>query len=106
MHTLLQIDSIGAEIGTLSQDPLALERAEIQAKYSTYIEREKENALKLQRLEGLGIPDNFDYHQLQGLSMESRQKLSQMRPATIGQAQRISGVSPSDISVLLVHFGR
>lgn len=97
---------IATQIKAISQDSEAIERAEILAKYSTYIEREKENALKLQRLESLSIPADFDYHKLKAMSIESREKLSKLRPETIGQAQRISGVSPSDVSVLLVHFGR
>ena len=106
LEDLLKDPETASEIQEISQDPEAIERAEILAKYSTYIEREKENALKLQRLESLRIPSDFDYKQLKAMSIESREKLSKMRPETIGQAQRISGVSPSDISVLLVHFGR
>ena len=106
LEDLLKDPETASEIQEISQDPEAIERAEILAKYSTYIEREKENALKLQRLESLSIPSDFDYKQLKAMSIESREKLSKMRPETIGQAQRISGVSPSDISVLLVHFGR
>lgn len=106
IEDLLKDPETASEIQEISQDPEAIERAEILAKYSTYIEREKENALKLQRLESLSIPSDFDYKQLKAMSIESREKLSKMRPETIGQAQRISGVSPSDISVLLVHFGR
>lgn len=106
LEDLLKDPETASEIRDISQDPEAIERAEILAKYSTYIEREKENALKLQRLESLHIPPDFDYKKLKAMSIESREKLSKMRPETIGQAQRISGVSPSDISVLLVHFGR
>ncbi len=106
LNNLLKDPETASQIQAISQDPEAIERAEILVKYSTYIEREKENALKLQRLESLHIPSDFDYKQLKAMSIESREKLSKMRPETIGQAQRISGVSPSDISVLLVHFGR
>lgn len=81
-------------------------RAEIFVKYQTYIEREKEQAEKLKRLEYIQIPKNFDYMKLSAMSMESREKLKKIKPATIGQAKQISGVSPSDISVLLIHFGR
>ncbi len=81
-------------------------RAEIYVKYQTYIEREKEQAEKLKRLEYIQIPENFDYMKLSAMSMESREKLKKIKPATIGQAKQISGVSPSDISVLLIHFGR
>lgn len=81
-------------------------RAEIKIKYETYIQREKEQADKLQRLEYIKIPKDFDYHKITALSMESREKLTRIKPMTIAQAKQISGVSPSDISVLLIHFGR
>lgn len=84
----------------------SLQQAEISLKYSGYINREKENAEKLSRLENIKIKDGFDYHQLKSISSEAKEKLSSIQPKTIGQASRISGVSPSDISVLLVHFGR
>ncbi len=83
-----------------------LEQAEIQLKYSGYIQREKDVADKLNRLENVKIKEGFDFSQLQSVSSEAIEKLSEIRPTTIGQASRISGVSPSDISVLLVHFGR
>ena len=89
-----------------SFDSEAIQRAEINIKYSTYIEREQEQADKLIRLENIKIPDNFDYSKLQSMSMEAREKLKKIQPSTIAQAKRISGVSPSDISVLLIHFGR
>jgi len=84
----------------------SIQRAEIYTKYNTYIEREKEQAEKLNRLENIKIPLNFDYSKLQSMSMEAREKLTRIQPSTIAQAKRISGVSPSDISVLLIHFGR
>ena len=83
-----------------------IEEAEIQVKYRGYIEREKYIADKLRRLEDITIPDDFNYHSLQSLTIEARQKLTKIRPATIGQASRIPGVSPADINVLLVYFGR
>jgi len=79
---------------------------EISIKYSGYIEREKAQADKNRRLEYIRIPSDFDFDSLQGLSIECRQKLKRYKPETIAQASRISGVSPSDISVLLVYFGR
>ena len=79
---------------------------ETSIKYSGYLEREKLQAEKNTRLEYIRIPENFDFDQLSGLSIECRQKLKKYRPGTIAQASRISGVSPSDISVLLVYFGR
>lgn len=84
----------------------SIEQAEISIKYSGYIEREKENAAKLTRLENIKIKDDFDYNILKSISSEAKEKLTRIKPKTIGQASRISGVSPADISVLLVHFGR
>ena len=87
-------------------DTEVIEQAEIQVKYSGYIEKEKTNADKLNRLENLKIPSNFDYSKLKSMSMEARLKLSEIQPVTISQASRISGVSPNDVSVLLVYLGR
>ncbi|MFI3298603.1 MAG: tRNA uridine-5-carboxymethylaminomethyl(34) synthesis enzyme MnmG [Rikenellaceae bacterium] len=84
----------------------AISSIEILVKYGGYIERERANADKLHRLEGLRIPDTFDFNSLESLSIESRQKLTKIRPQTIGQASRIPGVSPADISVMLIYFGR
>ena len=87
-------------------DREVIEEAEILIKYDGYIEREKENAEKMNRLEDLKIPVAFDYEALVSLSSEAKQKLKKIEPATIGQAKRISGVSPSDIQVLLITLGR
>ncbi|SHG81474.1 tRNA uridine-5-carboxymethylaminomethyl(34) synthesis enzyme MnmG [Winogradskyella jejuensis] len=87
-------------------DTEVLEQAEIQVKYAGYIEKEKNNADKLQRLENVKIPANFDYSKLQSMSLEARGKLNEIQPVTVSQASRISGVSPADISVLLVYLGR
>lgn len=92
--------------GTVPEDSQILESAEIRIKYSGYIEREKRIAEKILRLEDLPIPEDFDFQKVQSLSMECRIKLNRYRPRTIAQASRISGVSPADISVLLVYFGR
>lgn len=81
-------------------------QAEIQLKYEGYIDREEEMASKLNRLENVKIPEDLDYRQLKSLSSEAVEKLSTIQPITIGQASRISGVSPSDISVLLIYLGR
>ncbi len=89
-----------------AKDPLAVEQAEILLKYEGYIEREEEQAQKLQRLEDLKISTDLDYRHIKSLSIEAKEKLSKIKPATIGQAARVSGVSPSDISVLLIHLGR
>ena len=83
-----------------------LEQAEINTKYESYIEKEQLMVNKLQRLENLSIPTNFDYSVMKSISIEGRQKLSKIRPATIGQASRISGVSSSDVSVLMLFMGR
>ncbi len=84
----------------------AIDEAEIQIKYRGYIEREKFIADKLHRLENIAIPADFDFNSMQSLTIEARQKLSRIRPQTIGQASRIPGVSPADVNVLLVRFGR
>ena len=73
---------------------------------SGYIEREKENANKLKRLEYVKIPEDIDYHKFSSLSSESKEKLNSVRPVDIGQAARISGIKPSDISILLIYLGR
>ena len=83
-----------------------VEQAEIQIKYRGYIERERYFAEKMHRLEEITIPEGFDYNSMQSLTIEARQKLSKMRPKTIGHASRIPGVSPADINVLLIKFGR
>jgi tRNA uridine 5-carboxymethylaminomethyl modification enzyme len=82
------------------------EQAEINIKYRGYIEKEKENVAKLNRLETIKIPENFDYIQINSLSTEAKQKLSKVKPQSIAQAGRISGVSPADINVLLIFLGR
>ena len=87
-------------------EPDVCESVEIQIKYRGYIDRERQQAEKLHRLENLKIPDDFDFDKLHSLSIECRQKLKKYSPKTIAQASRISGVSPADISVLLVYFGR
>ena len=80
--------------------------AEVEVKYAGYIEKERNNADKLNRLESVRIPDNFDYDKIVSLSFEGREKLKKIRPVTLSQASRISGVSPADISVLLIYMGR
>ena len=87
-------------------DTEMLEQTEIQVKYSGYIEKEKNNADKLNRLEDVKIPKNFDYSKIKSMSFEAREKLTKVQPANVSQASRISGVSPNDISVLLVYMGR
>ena len=87
-------------------DKEVIEQAVIHLKYSGYIEKEKNNADKLNRLENVVIPATFNYQKVTSLSYEAREKLSKIQPTSISQASRISGVSPSDISVLLVYMGR
>ena len=87
-------------------DTEVIEEAEIQIKYKGYIEREKFIADKLRRLENIRIPEDFDFFSMNSLTIEARQKLNRIRPKTIGQASRIPGVSPADVNVLLVKFGR
>ena len=106
MEHMLRVPEVAAYISELNPDQEVLEQAEIQVKYQGYIEKEKNNADKLHRLEYVKIPQGFDYSTLKSLSIEARQKLHKIAPETIAQASRISGVSPSDVSVLLVHLGR
>tara|TARA_R110002050_G_scaffold178088_4_gene311350 strand:- start:8020 stop:9888 length:1869 start_codon:yes stop_codon:yes gene_type:complete len=106
MHHMMQLDGVSEFIKDNDLDREILEQAEIQVKYSGYIAKEKNNADKLQRLENIKIPKGFDYSKLKSLSYEAREKLKAIQPVTISQASRISGVSPSDISVLLVYMGR
>tara|TARA_B100000963_G_scaffold245470_1_gene214928 strand:- start:9827 stop:11698 length:1872 start_codon:yes stop_codon:yes gene_type:complete len=87
-------------------DDSIFEQAEIEIKYSGYIEKEKKNAEKLRRLENIKIPSSFNFDELASLSFEAKEKLNKLRPETLAQASRISGVNPSDISVLLVSMGR
>ena len=87
-------------------DDKVVEAVEINLKYKGYIQRERQQVEKLRRLEDLEIPEGFDFDRISGLTIECRQKFKRYVPRTIGQASRISGVSPADISVLLVFFGR
>ncbi|MDI9874453.1 tRNA uridine-5-carboxymethylaminomethyl(34) synthesis enzyme MnmG [Flectobacillus rivi] len=106
--TLAEIKNLSEEISEYLDQYTeeTLEQAEINIKYESYIEKEQQMVDKMQKLEDLAIPSDFDYGRLSAISIEGRQKLSKIRPATIGQASRISGVSASDISVLMVFMGR
>ena len=106
MDDMQEIESVASYVLKNNLDQEVLEQTEIQVKYSGYIEKEKNNAAKLSRLEGIKIPEEFDYGKLKSLSYEAREKLNAIRPTTVSQASRISGVSPNDISVLLVYMGR
>ena len=103
---MLQVEKVSSFITSHNFSQEVQEQVEIQIKYAGYIEKEKQNADKLNRLEAVKIPDNFDYHCLASLSHEAKEKLSTIQPKTISQASRISGINPSDISVLLVKLGR
>ncbi|QLC66858.1 tRNA uridine-5-carboxymethylaminomethyl(34) synthesis enzyme MnmG [Flavobacterium sp. LPB0248] len=106
LEDMLKFEKVEAYIKENDLDEEIVEQAVIQVKYSGYIEKERNNADKLNRLEEVKIPDNFDYNKIKSMSIEAKQKLSKIRPVTISQASRISGVSPSDISVLLIYMGR
>ncbi len=106
LEDIQHFEKVDTYIKEHNLDKEVLEQTEIQVKYSGYIEKEKNNADKLNRLEDIKIPKNFDYTKLKSLSFEACEKMSKIKPATISQASRISGVSPSDISVLLVYMGR
>jgi tRNA uridine 5-carboxymethylaminomethyl modification enzyme len=101
-----KFDAVEAYIQEHDLDNEVIEQTEIQVKYSGYIAKEKSNADKLSRLEYVKIPENFDYSQIKSMSFEAREKLKKIQPTTVSQASRISGVSPNDISVLLVYMGR
>lgn len=106
MEDMRNIDSVDKYIREHNLDIEVMEQTEIHVKYSGYIAKEKNNADKLNRLEGIRIPKNFDYDAMKSISFEASEKLKNIRPATLSQASRISGVSPNDISVLLVFMGR
>lgn len=103
---ILKFQDVSNYIQEHDLDKEIIDQAFIQVKYSGYIEKEKNNADKLTRLEDVRIPENFDYDKIKSMSIESRDKLKKIRPITISQASRISGVTPSDISILLIHMGR
>ena len=101
------IENIGSLAGAIGHhEEEILEQAEIQLKYDTYIEKEIQLAEKMSQLEDLVIPEQFNYERVVSLSAEARQKLSRIRPQTLGQASRISGVNPSDVQILMVFMGR
>ena len=97
---------LGACLREIGAEREAEQAVEIGVKYAGYIERERMVAEKMKRLEGIRIPADFDFNALGSVSIEARQKLTRIRPLTIAQASRIPGVSPADINVLLVYFGR
>jgi tRNA uridine 5-carboxymethylaminomethyl modification enzyme len=103
-NMMSQIPSLKNALQGFSKD--SLEQVEIQLKYDTYIEKEKDLVAKMSQLEDLVIPDNFDYEKLVSLGTEAKQKFKKIRPGTLGQASRISGVNPSDVQILMVFMGR
>ncbi len=105
-NDLQKLSKVNQFIADKNIDIEVIEQTEIHVKYSGYIAKEKNNADKLNRLENVKIPISFDYHKLKSISIEAKQKLTKIQPTTIAQASRISGVSPSDVSVLLVYMGR
>ncbi|MGV9002568.1 tRNA uridine-5-carboxymethylaminomethyl(34) synthesis enzyme MnmG [Flavobacterium sp.] len=106
LEDFIRFDKVKKYIEENNVDEEIIEQSAIQVKYSGYIEKERNNAEKLIRLEEMKIPESFDYYKIKSMSIEAKQKLTKIRPATISQASRISGVSPADISVLLIHMGR
>ena len=106
MKDLLVVERLKSFVESNNIKEDAITQTEIEIKYSGYINKEKDNADKLTKLEKITIPDGFDYTKLHSVSTEGREKLNEIKPKTIGQASRISGVSPSDINVLLIYIGR
>jgi tRNA uridine 5-carboxymethylaminomethyl modification enzyme len=106
MDDMQKIESVRKHITENNLGNEVLEQVEVQVKYAGYIEKEKLNADKLNRLENVRIPEHFNYNGLKSMSLEAREKLTKIKPRTISQASRVSGVNPSDVSVLLVHMGR
>lgn len=107
IHLDEMIDALSEEMITYQTfDQEIIEQAEIQTKYETYIQKEHAMALRMSQLEDLSLPPNLDYSSISSISIEARQKLSTVRPATLGQASRISGVNPSDIQILMLLMGR
>jgi tRNA uridine 5-carboxymethylaminomethyl modification enzyme len=99
-------DKVKSFINDNNIDEESVTQAKIMVKYAGYILKEKQNVAKLTRLEDLKIPDNFNYDNVSSLSYEAKEKFKKIKPITISQASRISGVSPSDVSILLIHLGR
>ena len=106
MEDMRKLESVEKHITENNLGNEVLEQVEVQVKYAGYIEKEKLNADKLNRLENVRIPEHFNYNGLKSMSLEAREKLTKIKPRTISQASRVSGVNPSDVSVLLVHMGR
>ena len=106
INDLLVCEELNSFLQEKNCMPEAIEQAEIEIKYGGYLNKEKESAAKLKRLENIKISSDFEFDKLHSISTEGREKLKSIQPKTIGQASRISGVSPSDINVLLIYLGR
>ncbi len=106
LEDFLKFEKVKQYVEENNLDTEVLEQAEIEVKYSGYIEKERNQADKINRLENIKIPETFDYDKVKSLSYEAREKFKKIRPITISQASRISGISPADISVLLIYMGR
>jgi len=106
LEDFLKFEKVQQYVEENNLDTEVLEQAEIQVKYSGYIEKERNQADKIHRLEDVRIPENFNYDKVKSLSYEAREKLKKIKPITLSQASRISGISPADISVLLIYMGR
>ncbi|MGE4347856.1 MAG: tRNA uridine-5-carboxymethylaminomethyl(34) synthesis enzyme MnmG [Flavobacteriaceae bacterium] len=106
LQDMLKFEKVKEYVTENNFEQEVLEQAEIQVKYSGYIEKERNNADKINRLEDIRIPENFNYDKVKSLSYEAREKFKKIRPITLSQASRISGISPADISVLLIYMGR
>ena len=101
---IANIPKVKVLLGSFSKE--IIEQASIQIKYDVYIEKEKELVQKMNQLENLEIPENFDFKKIQALGNEAKEKLTKVRPRTLGQASRISGINPSDVQILMVYMGR
>jgi tRNA uridine 5-carboxymethylaminomethyl modification enzyme len=101
---MYNIPSIHEQLNKFDKE--TIEQAEIQIKYEAYIEKEKQLAERISQLENLSIPENFNYDRISSLSAEALQKFKKIKPVTLGQASRISGVNPSDVQILMVYMGR
>jgi tRNA uridine 5-carboxymethylaminomethyl modification enzyme len=98
------VPKIATALSNYNED--SIEQAEIQVKYQVYIDKEKELVNKMRQLEDLEIPQEFDYQRIISLGSEAREKLARVKPGTLGQASRISGINPSDVQILMVYMGR
>ena len=107
----VSLDQMRTKVNTIDQllngySPESIEQAEIQVKYQVYIDKEKDLVERMKQLEDLEIPEQFDYKRIVALGAEAREKLLRVRPRTLGQASRISGINPSDVQILMVFMGR